>query len=115
MKDWTAIRERYLRDELPVRVGGLAANLRRIKSFAGHSANQELVESILEESKFFIEWTAKEAEIDTAAELVELQVQLACWQRQWASIWNDPVQRNRIAEESSAWSNRLLALSGLLR
>ena len=32
MKDWTSIRDRYLRDNLPVRLGGLAANLSRIKS-----------------------------------------------------------------------------------
>jgi hypothetical protein len=29
MKDWTMIRERFLRDEPPVRLGGLAANLAR--------------------------------------------------------------------------------------
>jgi hypothetical protein len=114
MKDWTAIRERYLRDNLPIRLGGLAANLRRIKSFSSHDANHEVVESILNECKYFIEWTAAEAEIDTAAELVELQLQLACWQRRWASIWADPVQRNRVAEQSSAWSKRILDLSGLL-
>ena len=70
MRDWTAIRERYLRDDLPIQLGGLAANLSRIKSFASHDANREAVESLLEESKFFIEWIAPEAEIDTAAELV---------------------------------------------
>jgi hypothetical protein len=114
MRDWTAIRERYLRDDLPVRLGGLAANLSRIKSFASQDANHEVVESILDESKYFIEWTAAEVEIDTAAELVELQIQLACWQRRWASIWADSVQRNRVAEQSSAWSKRILDLSGLL-
>jgi hypothetical protein len=71
-KNWTAIRERYLRDKLPIRLGGLAANLARIKSFSNHVANRDLVESILEESKFFIEWTANEVEVTIAAELVEL-------------------------------------------
>jgi hypothetical protein len=114
MKDWSAVRQRYLRDKLSVRLGGLAANLSRIKSFASQDANYEVVESILDESKYFIEWTAAEAEIDTTAKLVELQIQLACWQRRWASIWADPVQRNRVAEQSSAWSKRILDLSGLL-
>jgi hypothetical protein len=94
MKDWTTIRERYLRDSVSVRLGGLAANLRRIQSFAGHDANLAVVESLLEESKFFIEWTAREAEIDTAAELVELQIQLARWQRNWPTLWTDPLQRS---------------------
>lgn len=115
MKDWKAIRERYLRDELAVRLGGLAANLSRIKSFATHDASREAVESMIDESKFFIEWTAAEAEVNTAAELVELQIQLARWQYNWAGIWDDPVLRSKLAEESAAWSQRVLEMSGLLR
>ncbi len=114
MKDWTAIRTRYLRDKLPVRLGGLAANLSRIKSFAAHDASREAVESIIDESKFFIEWTASEAEVGTAAELVELQVQLARWQRNWARIWSDPVERRKVADHSATWSKRVLEMSGLL-
>jgi hypothetical protein len=75
MKDWTPIRERYMRDSLPIRLGGLAANLSRIKSFVSREGNREAVESLIDESKYFIEWTAAEAEVSTAAELVELQVQ----------------------------------------
>jgi len=114
MKDRTAIRERYLRDRLPIRLGGLAANLSRIKSFAAYDASREAVESMIDESKFFIEWTAAEAEISTAAELVELQVQLARWQRNWSRIWADPGQRREVAEQSAAWSQRVLEMSGLL-
>jgi hypothetical protein len=114
MKDWTTIRERYLRDSVPVRLGGLAANLRRVKSFASHEANVAVVESLLDESKFFIEWTAREAAVETAAELVEIQIQIAFWQRRWATIWNDPIQRSQIAEQSRVWSDRVLDLSGLL-
>jgi hypothetical protein len=75
MKDWNAIQKRYLRDALPTRLGGISANLSRVKSFVARDANQEVVAILLEESKFFIEWTAGEADIDTAAELVELQMQ----------------------------------------
>jgi len=114
MKDWTPIRERYLRDSLPVRLGGLAANLSRINSFAAHEASCEVVESLIAESKFFIEWTAREAQIDAAAELVDMQVQLARWQRNWAGIWADPARRNDVAKQSSAWSKRVLDLSGLV-
>jgi hypothetical protein len=114
MRDWTVIRERYLRDDLPIRLGGLAANLARIKSFAGHEANRDVVESLLDESKFFIEWTAADMEVDTAAELIELQIQLAQWQRRWISIWADPAQRIKVAEQSRLWSERVLDMSGLL-
>ncbi len=114
MKDWTAIRERYMRDDLPVRLGGLAANLSRIKSFAMHDAGREAVESLIDESKFFIEWTAAEAESHTAEELVALQIQLAWWQYDWSRIWTDPEQRQRLAERSNVWSKRVLEMTGLL-
>lgn len=114
MKDYTAIQTRYMRDNLPVRLGGLAANLRRVQSFARNEANGDVVESMLDESKHFIEWTAAEADIDKAAELVELQVQLARWQHRWQYIWNDPVRRREVAELSGRWSDRVLELSGLM-
>jgi hypothetical protein len=114
MKDYTVIQTRYMLDGLPVRLGGLAANLRRVQSFARNDANRDIVESMLDESKHFIEWTAAEAEIDKAAELVELQIQLARWQYKWPDIWGDPARRREVAEQSGRWSDRVLELSGLM-
>ena len=115
MNDRSAIKGRYLRDTLPVRLGGLAANLSRIKSFAAHEASRDAIESLIDESKYFIEWTAADAEVEVSAELVELQIQLARWQCQWAQIRSDPFRRGQVAEASSVWSKRVLDLSGLLR
>jgi len=114
MKDWTRIQTRYLQDELPIRLGGIAANLSRVKSFASHDANREVVFSLIEESKFFIEWTASKADLDVAAELIELQIQLSLWQRAWDKIWPDKTQRQQVASTSNEWSQRVLELSGLL-
>ena len=115
MKDWSVIQERYMRDELPVRLGGLAANLSRIKSFSANENSRETVASLIDESKMFIEWTAAQAEINTAAMMVDVQVQLALWQIRWERIWADPVQRRQIAEQSGIWSKQILELSGLLK
>ena len=114
MRDWNALKERYLRDALPIRLGNLASNLARIKSRCQNPANGELVESLLQESKLFIEWTAKDAEVEIAAELVELQVQLACWQYSWVRIWDDAEQRMIVMEKSRIWSEKVLNMSGLL-
>jgi len=114
MIDWDALKLRYLQDSLPVRLGNLASNLSRIKSRCQNQANRELVESLLQESKLFIEWTAKDAEVEIAAELVELQVQLACWQYSWAKIWDDAEQRTIVMEQASIWSAKVLNMSGLL-
>ena len=115
MKDWTQIRERYLRDDLPVRLGGLAANLSRIKSFSANEASHAVVESLIDESKMFIEWTAAQAEVHTAEKLIELQIQLARWQLQWKTIRADASKRSQVAEQSATWSKQVLEMSGLLK
>jgi len=69
---------------------------------------------MLQESKLFIEWTAQDPEIEIAAELVELQTQLACWQYSWPGIWEDSEQRMRVVQETKIWSNKVLNMSGLL-
>ena len=114
MRDWEAVKSRYMRDPVPRRLGGLAASLGRITSFSQMGASQEAVEGLIDESKRFIEWTAAETDIDTAAQLVELQVQLARWQHNWPEIWSSPASRNLVARESADWSERILDLSGLL-
>ena len=115
MRDSTAIRERYLRDALPIRLGGLAANLARIKSFSDHPDHRVVVERLLDESKQFIEWTVPDVGLELQVELLELQLQVARWQRAWPTIWADPVRQAAVAEQAGAWSDRILKASGLLR
>jgi hypothetical protein len=99
---------------LAIRLGGLAANLARIKSFSDHPDHRDVIESLVDESKFFIEWTAPETGIDLQVELVALQLQLACWQRSWQDIWADPLQRAAVAAQAQTWSEKVLKRSGLL-
>lgn len=114
MRDWTTIRERYLSDGLPIRLGGLAANLGRIRSFAARGASDEIVIGLMDESKHFVEWTAPQADIETAATLVELQVELALWQCRWPQTSTGAPMREQIAKEAGFWSERVLEMSGLL-
>jgi hypothetical protein len=103
-----------MQDALPIRLGGIAANLARVSTFSRNPANQEAVENLLDESKFMIEWSAPEADIETAGRLVELQIQLALWQMKWESIWRQPAQRLSVAEKAGQWSEQVLEMSGLL-
>ena len=105
------IRERFLRDPLPVRLGSLAADLARIASFAGDPANARVVASLLEEGKHFAEWAAPEAPLETQAVLADIQVALAVWQRRWLS--GAPAATMRT--EAKQRSEELLALAGLVR
>ena len=112
--DRTRLQERYLQDDLPTRLRVLAMNLAHIQSFSPHSGNQAAVECLLEESKLFIEWTAGQVDIDSAAELVTMQIQLARWQRNWRSLWADAAQRIKMADQARVWSERVLEISGIL-
>jgi hypothetical protein len=114
LKDWNATRERYLRDPVPIRLGGIAANLARVKSFSTFDENSKLVEGLLEESKYFIEWTAAETDIEVAAQLAELQIQLAFWQHNWERNWTNLERRSFVVTRARLWSDRLLEMSGLL-
>jgi hypothetical protein len=114
MKDRTVLRERYLRENLPNRLGEIATNLARISSFCQNDLNCDSVASLIEESKFFIEWTAMDAGIDLAAELVDLQVQLARWQLSWQDIWVDQARKLQVANLAKSWENRVLEMSELL-
>jgi hypothetical protein len=114
MKDRIVLQERYLRETLPNRLGELAANLARISSFSHNNLNCDAVANLIEESKFFIEWTAIDAGIDRAAELVELQVQLARWQLGWQDIWLNQARKLEVSNQAKIWANRVLEMSGLL-
>jgi hypothetical protein len=108
------IRERYLQDTLPIRLGGIAADLARVVSFSDSPRTARIVETMLEESRYFIEWTAPELSIDNAARLVEIQRELTRWRWMWAEAQNDPEARRQLAEQAQAWSDEILAMSGLL-
>jgi hypothetical protein len=114
MRNQEAIRERYLRDDVSVRLGGLAANLARVASFLTLPDNRELIAGLLEESKFFIEWTAPDTDIETQAALIELQIQLAVVYYRWVHGMLTPDEQVRLAEQAQAWAAKSLALSGLL-
>lgn len=109
-----ATRERYVRDPVPVRLGGLAANLARVKSFSDHPHHREVVDGLLRESMLFIEWTAEAAGPDVQAQLVELRTELARWRDNWGAIWANAERRAAVAEEAEKWSVRVLRMSGLL-
>jgi hypothetical protein len=109
-----ARKERYLRDPLPVRLGNLASNLARIKSIATQPDLGEAAKRVIRESKHFVEWAGKDADLQVQIELVELQRQLARWQFKWNEIWNDLERRAGLAEQAGVWSEKILDHSGLL-
>lgn len=108
------LHERFLRDPLPRRLGGLAATLGRISSSARKSTDVATLKNLLEEARYFIEWTAANAEPEAAAELVSMQTLLTLWEKAWESASQNKTLRTLLSVQAKQWSDRALELSGLL-
>ncbi|MBN8580114.1 MAG: hypothetical protein J0L96_05540 [Anaerolineae bacterium] len=114
MTDKEKKRQRFLRDPLERRLGGLAATLARISSSARNSESPIIVENLLDEAKHYIEWTAADAEAETAAELVQMQRLITLWQKSWKNAFQDVSQRVVLSTLAKEWSDKALESSGLV-
>lgn len=114
MKNLAEIRNRYIKEPFNRKLGHLASDLARISTFSENSMNTRIIKDILEESKFFIEWTAPDAPIETQAILVEIQSKLALWHLYLIKNKKFYKEIAEIKELTKNWSNQLLSISGLL-
>lgn len=112
MKNITLIHQRFMKESPSKQLGALAANLARIASFSNNPQHKRIVAYLLEESKWFIEWTVPEVDLTIQEMLVELQIQLALQHHCWSDAWSQEEKRKAIAEEAHTWSMRLIELSG---
>ena len=108
------LRQRFLSDPLPRRLGGLAATLGRISSSARNSTDPNVVSNLLVEAKHLIEWTAAETEPETAAELVRMQTMITLWQHAWGESSKIPNQRLLLSVQAKNWSDKAIDFSGLV-
>jgi hypothetical protein len=113
MTDKEKLRQRFLRDSLPRRLGGMAATFGRISSSARRSTDLAVVADLLDEARHLIEWTAGETEPEVAAELVRIQTLLTLWQKAWGTASQDARQRLLLSVQAKDWSDRLVDFSGL--
>ena len=114
MKDLSTIQARYVRDPLPVRLGGLAADLARIASFSQNPANLVPVADLIREAAHFVEWCAPESDLQSQVTLLELQRHLARWRMRLPQRFRDQAWRAQMIAEAQRWSQRVLEMSGLL-
>ena len=69
---------------------------------------------MLEESQYFIEWTAAAAESEVAAELVDIQRLVALWRKAWPEAQQYPIQQTLLSVQAKKWSDQILGYSGLV-
>jgi hypothetical protein len=108
------MKERYLRDGYPRRLGGLAANLARVASFSDDSRHQGAVTDLIVESEHMIEWVAPTAPSRDQERLVQLQRDLASWHRRIGALWLNEAQRREVAGAARRSADEVLGMSGLL-
>ncbi len=113
MKDKEKRRERFMRDPLPRRLGGISATLGRISSSAREAQNPVIVLDLLDEARHLIEWTAAESEPEDAATLVNMQTLMAFWQKIWLDVSVNKTQRTLLSVQAKQWSDKALEISGL--
>jgi len=115
MKNKDHRKERFLHDPLPIRLAGLAADLARVASSARHATGTSSVAEMLEESQYYIEWTAAEAEPEIAGELVDIQRLITLWRNAWPEAQHSQIQRTLLSVQAKKWSDQVLEYSGLAR
>lgn len=114
IKNREKLRERFLQDPLPLRLGGLAATLGRVSSSARSSMDPLIVQTHLQEARYFIEWTAAGVEPEIAAELVTVQRLITLWLKAWDKTNHIREQRTLLSVQAKYWSDRVLDFSGLV-
>ena len=114
MKDMEQLRERFLHDPLPRRLGGLAATLGRISSSARNSTDPAIVITLLDEAKHLIEWTAADTEPEVAEQLVHMQTMITLWQRAYNEASQNLQQRILLSVQAKDWSDKAVDFSGLV-
>lgn len=116
MTDFTLKQQSFVQNDIPTRLGHLAANLSQIKTLWLEGSHQDLIIHLVKESRYFIEWIVPDMveadDIDRAAELVDLVRVLTRWLFKWDTIWSDATEKLSAAEQTENWLKRVVEISG---
>ena len=106
MRDIKRMRDRYLQDNGPVRMGNLASNLLRLSQWVKKRHRDEAIIDLMREIAWFLEWNGELG----LAELPDMQREIC----RWRQIWPIEQARSILAFRVGRMSERVLELSGLL-
>lgn len=106
MREIKRMRDRYLQDSAPVRMGNLASSLLRLSQWIKKRHGDEAIIDLMREIAWFMEWNGDLA----LAELPDMQREICRWRR----IWPIEKARSILTLRSLQMSGRMLELSELL-
>lgn len=104
---------RFFKEPFERKLGHLASDLARLSAFIENDKNLKAAEDILEESKFFIEWTAQEAPSHVQELLSAIQIKLALLQRRLFAHNGSLDDIMELKKSTKDWSEHLIEISGL--
>ena len=105
MRDLKRMRDRYLRDKRPVRLGNLASSLLRLSTWVRMGHQDEEVIDLMREIAWLMEWNGDLASL----ELANMQREICRWRR----IWPVETARSILVLRALQMSNKVLEWSGL--
>ena len=114
MRNWDALRHRFLQDRFAIQLGNIAANMGRSDSYMTDPISEEIIISVLDETKHFVSWAILNATLQEQLELAVLQQRLIQWHLTLPYLWQDSRQRLATGREARRWSDQLVTMSGLL-
>ncbi len=110
MNNWNESELAFRCERLSVRLERLAQNFLRMAQLSQDETNADLVLSIVQESKSFLELTAIDLDVDNAFELAQMQRQLS----RWHLHWEEPETLGAIALLTERWVQLVRGLAGVL-
>ena len=103
------LRERFDRDPVSVKWGGIASDLLRLSTMAhANRLDSDAFRSVLTETKLFTEWLAPQVRFEEQETILSLQRTLSGI----SSPYPDPKD---IEIKTHAWSDKVLDISGLVQ
>ena len=103
-----ALRKRFMKDSLPSKWGGIASDLLRLSGIVhAEKTLSPTFQVVLNETKLFTEWIARDVELPSQKTVLKLQRSLSKWS---AAGSRDFI---KIEKDAQKWSQKILSLSGL--
>lgn len=102
-----SLKERFDRDPVSIKWGGIASDLLRLSSMAhAKNPNPKTFQNVLTETKLFTEWLAPLVGLEQQETILSLQ-------RTLSDISLDHLDHEDIEAKAHAWSDKVLDISGL--
>ena len=109
------LRERYMRDDWPIRLGNLASTLGRLSTAVSNPKTLTTVAATVREGMLLIEWNLHQAPQEILIELAPLQAELGLWASSWKEVGESIALQTLLSRRARDMSDHVLQLSGLLK